>query len=1379
MRKTQWFLLLTALLLLICGMAAADGENLLANPSFEELDSDGLPVGWYTDAYINDAAYTLYTTSREGEDGGTCAVIYNFGANDARFAQDVEVEPDSLYRLSGYLRADVVEDIGWGANLSVEGVYLDVDSWFSSDGEWVYTEMYGETDADQTVVTVFARLGGYSGESEGTAWFDNLSLVKVDEVPEGAVCQLWYTEPYDSSDAYDYSWDDGEEEETASAFWPWLLALSALYLALGFLMAFWLLPKASLKEEKPRMPLWCALGLVLAFAVRYFVALRVDGYQVDVNCFLAWGSTMANAGPTGFYASTSFCDYPPAYMLVLGLTEQLARLLTSAFGGVLPTFLRREILIKLLPMLCDLGLAELCRRVARDHGCSRLQSGLICLLVAFCPVLILNSAAWCQVDSVLTLLLCLTVWLALKHRWDIALPVYMLAVLTKPQALMAGPLGLLALGMEWLPGFKKPACLKKILTGLGAALGVALVIVLPFAIGQGGISWLIDKYAETLSSYPYATVNTANLYYLFSGNWSAIANTSAWGAAVLLACIALGWGVGEGLLLRRKQRAAWWLEPALMACFTLFFAVCAVLRVSWTVLGTGAMVLAFAVTMPLLLRSGTLKALPLLGGALFVLLYVLGIKMHERYLFPALVLLAMAFAIRRDGRLLAVLLLLSCTMFVNEGIVLDNSVRLGSSYGHLNNDTYGLNMLLSVLNVCSVPLLLWAAADLCLCPEKEARPLPLFFRKKDHAASPLEYQSTVSLHWTKKDTLLMLSVTLIYAVVALCNLGSTKAPQTTWVSTSADEQVVLDLGQEYEDFAMVYYCEVSYNDFSVAVSSDGENWSQEYWAEMKEGCCYQWKYLMPSYESNGSVYYSGGSHLEDIQRLSGRYVRVSAQQVSLKIGELIFRDADGNGITATVVSHTGGKEASPLYSDPQLMVDEPDSLEGEPSWYNGTYFDEIYYARTAKELLEGSSPYEWTHPPLGKVLMSWCVALLGMTPFAWRLAGALMGIFMLPAMYVFGKQLTKRTGMAFAACTMMALDCMHYTQTRLTTIDSFPVCFIILSFLFMARFMQRDILREPLRKVLPDLGLSGLFIALAIASKWIGLYAGVGLAVLYFWTLLRHLRMSHEGLRLLDRSDLTEEQRTVLTERAAHPWKRALTLCLWCVLFFVVVPVTVYLLVYIPFMTYAHPKSLGEFIQLVIQQQQSMYSYHSTPGLGMDHAFYSPWYEWPLIQRPMYYYSGEYMPEGYNQSIFSFGNPAVWLVGLLGIAVTVVLWARQHIFRAEGSPTPVHLYGRSWNVAAAVILIALLAEFLPWVLVPRGTYIYHYFASVPFLILGTMMALHTLTESRPKLGHWVTGVYLVLVLACFIVFYPYASGVPTPLAWLDFAKQFLRIYYIQ
>lgn len=49
------------------------------------------------------------------------------------------------------------------------------------------------------------------------------------------------------------------------------------------------------------------------------------------------------------------------------------------------------------------------------------------------------------------------------------------------------------------------------------------------------------------------------------------------------------------------------------------------------------------------------------------------------------------------------------------------------------------------------------------------------------------------LHLGPRDYAIMGGTALLYAVLAFTNLGSTTAPQTGWVSTSADEQVVLTL----------------------------------------------------------------------------------------------------------------------------------------------------------------------------------------------------------------------------------------------------------------------------------------------------------------------------------------------------------------------------------------------------------------------------------------------------------------------------------------------------------------------------------------------------------------------------------------------------------
>lgn len=1364
MRRMRFVMLLWAFMMLLMPCGSAEDVNLLDNPSFEELGADGLPAGWYTDAYVAQTGYTTYAVSNDAQDGQRSAVINNLGMNDARFAQRVKVEPSSMYRLSGWIKVEDMVDSGRGANLSVEGVYVFSDSIYDADDQWHYVELYGETGEDQTEVIVFARVGGYSGESQGKACFDHLSLVKVDEIPGDGVASLWFknetpvvVDPVETE----------EEDTVAAPFWPWLLAISAVYLAAGACCLQTLM--ADRHDLQPhRHASWVfGVGMALAAVLRLVIALLVEGYQVDVNCFLSWGHTMHTVGPAQFYQSTSFCDYTPGYIYVMGFNDALAQLGGSLGLNIMPAFYH-----KLIPMACDMVGTYLIYWAARsEKRFSSMQAELLGLLVAFNPAMILNSAAWGQVDSVLCLGLLVVALLAVRRQWAALLPVYVLCALIKPQALMLGPLGLLVLIVDWV----KHREIRPMLTGLGVSAIVAAAVIVPFSVDQP-LGWLIEKYGTTLASYPYATVNTANFYYIFDANWKSIELSAGWLPAACFAALSLAWGMVCAVRNKKEARLA---EPVLMAGFTVAFTIMACVNATWNTIGFTAMGLAFAVILPMYLRSRNLRHVPLLGAVLFILLYAFGTKMHERYLFPALFLLALAFTLHRSWRTMLLLIIATCTLFVNEGIVLDNGIRLGSTMGHLNSDTTGLAVVLSLANTLCACFGVWTAQRVCVEDEKEQllqriRPL-LPLRQLEHLPQDVHsYKPDASLHWKCLDWVLMLAVTTIYAILCLCNLGSTKAPQNPWTSTANNEAVIVDLGQSYDDFTMLYFAQVSYSDFSVAVSPDGETWSDEYWAQMAQGQCFRWLYLTPcTVRADGTRTYSGGNDYNGLQRLSGRYVRITAQQINLVLNEIIFRDAQGNAIPASVVEVRNANEESPLLSDPGNLFDEQDTLDGEPSWYNSTYFDEIYHARTAYEHLNGTRPYETSHPPLGKVIMSWFVGLFGMTPFGWRFAGALAGILMLPAMYVLGKQLTKRTSMAFAAMTMMALDCMHFTQTRIATIDSFPVLFIILSFLFMLRFMQRDIVLEPLRRVLPDLALCGFFMGCAVASKWIGAYAGIGLAVLYFWTCIRHLRLARQARAAVKGGHGNAE----LVQRSEAALRRVILLCLWCLLFFVAVPVVIYLLSYIPYFSYAHKESLWDYLVMVWNANESMLSYHSTPGLGMDHPFYSPWYEWPLIQRPMYYAMAKFTPEGYSYSIFCFGNPAVWLIGLLGLAATTFTWAKRHVYGLVGSSSPVHVQGKHWSTAPAFVLIGFLAQFLPWVLVPRGTYIYHYFASIPFLVLGTTLLLHWLSQRWPKAGRGVMVVYLLLCLVCFVAFYPYASGVLTPESWLDFMTRFLHVYH--
>ncbi len=1365
--------MMVAGLLMLC-FPSAEAENLLINGSFEALDSNGVPEGWTEDAYVRDAGYTVFSvTEEDAADGNRAVSIRNIGENDARYAQTVAVEPESLYCFSGYIKTETVEG-GRGANLSVEGLYAFSESLYDTETEWQRIEWYGETGEDQYSVTLFVRLGGYSGESTGQAWFDDLRLEKVQIVPGEEIASRWYKQQ--SIGVYDE--EEEEEESSASAAWPRLIMLSLLYSVIAILAMQGVRRKAARGDFDGRTSLLGGNslfygGLLLALVLRVVLSFFVQGYMVDVNCFLSWGSTMASVGPVQFYPATSFCDYPPAYTYMLGLCSLISQAVPGIGDGM------TRVVFRFFPALCDvlacLVLDRFLHRNKPDLRPETRRTGL--LLLAFHPVTVLNSACWGQMDSVLSLLLLLVACLAIEGKWHLAFPCYMLAVLVKPQALMLGFLGLMAAIFVWV---REKESHRSMIRGLLGAAAVLLVIVVPFSLRQDPF-WIISQYQETLSSYPYATVNTANFYYLFDGNWDKIANPSVPGACLALAVLTAAYG----RYLFSRGRKAWqlpWIEPALAWCFSLFFAGCAFLRPAWTVMGTGAMAFAFLVVLGLFIRKGDIRFLPMMGGLLFLILYVFGIKMHERYIFPAFLLLALAYGLQRDRRIGYVLLGITVTVFLNEGIVLDNSIRLGSSMGHLNADTHVLALILSALN-CGITI--YAAVlsvNMALGSEKQSPARHLIRSWTDDNR----------LHWHRADTLVVSALLAVYSVLSLGTLGSTKAPQTAWTSTAYPESVVLDLGQERDNFVMLYFARVSKYDFSVAVSRDGETWDDETWAQMDQGQCWKWKYVTDSTESDtGSRTYSSGRHW-----FSGRYVRLTAHQINLALCEVLFRDGNGQILPVASVSRQDGDDTSPLYSDPACLIDEQDTFEGlpvyfrseytgagdetdpavaQPSWWNSTYFDEIYHARTAWEFLTGAAPYETSHPPLGKILISWGVSLFGMTPFGWRFAGAAAGIVMLLGLYLIAKQLTKSTALSGFAAGLMALDCMHLTQTQIATIDSYPVLFIVFAFFFMLRFIQTDFRREKQGRMLTDLGLSGLCMGLAIASKWIGIYAGAGLAVLFFWHGFR--------VMLMDRNQRLN--REAPAENGTSAARIFFRLCLWCLLFFAAIPVMIYLVCYLPYFAYRHFTSLRDYLEAVWNAQTGMLDYHATPGLGMDHPFYSPWYEWPVIGKPMFYATKQYVfAEDISSSIFCIGNPVIWYTAIPALVICCWMWVRN---REEGirdletgriSPDCDEAFARSgMDTGLVFLLIGFLAQYLPWTLVPRGTYIYHYFASVPFLILGITAVFSQVVLRRKQAGRMLLAAFCVLALGALVLFFPYVTGIYAPVTWLDAGKRFLRIWY--
>ena len=224
MKKTgrQYYILflLTALIFMLLSAGSssgAEGENLIYNGDFEILDEKGLPDGWFTDAYRMNPGYSVFSlaTGMDGTDSHA-ASIQNTAKNDARFAQTVSVEPETMYCLSGYILAEGIQE-GHGANLSVEGVYAFSEKVYDTDGEWQKIEYYGETGPDQYEITVFVRVGGYSGESKGVAAFDRISLSECRETPDDVFADLWFRPVTYENEDDDDEWVYEEDDDVADA----------------------------------------------------------------------------------------------------------------------------------------------------------------------------------------------------------------------------------------------------------------------------------------------------------------------------------------------------------------------------------------------------------------------------------------------------------------------------------------------------------------------------------------------------------------------------------------------------------------------------------------------------------------------------------------------------------------------------------------------------------------------------------------------------------------------------------------------------------------------------------------------------------------------------------------------------------------------------------------------------------------------------------------------------------------------------------------------------------------------------------------------------------------------------------------------------------
>lgn len=372
-------------------------------------------------------------------------------------------------------------------------------------------------------------------------------------------------------------------------------------------------------------------------------------------------------------------------------------------------------------------------------------------------------------------------------------------------------------------------------------------------------------------------------------------------------------------------------------------------------------------------------------------------------------------------------------------------------------------------------------------------------------------------------------------------------------------------------------------------------------------------------------------------------------------------------------------------------------------------FDEVYHARTAEEYLKGINPYEWTHPPLAKLLAALGIAAFGMDAFGWRIVSLLAGTGTLAVFYLFSRRVFGSTRIAAIATTLLAMDGVFFVQSRVAMTNIYVVGFLIVAALGMWEFSRTTKERWLL--------LSGIGLGCALATRWTALYGWglIGLMLLHhlFWHMWKPLSAAR----------MTPMQVTGFLAR--------------CAVYFVAVPAAIYLLSYIPYMLQGH--TLGEVFTL----QKAMWGYHA--NLNATHNYASAWYQWPFMYRPTWYFFQD-VGAGRIAGIIAIGNPAIWWVSIPALLGMAYLAVRRKLW-------------------AGLFLATMgLGLYLLWAVQPRSLVFMHYmFETIPFAILAIAYFVDRLWRHRDF--QILAFAYLAAVVGMFVFWYPLWAGLPIPQAF--------------
>ena len=553
----------------------------------------------------------------------------------------------------------------------------------------------------------------------------------------------------------------------------------------------------------------------------------------------------------------------------------------------------------------------------------------------------------------------------------------------------------------------------------------------------------------------------------------------------------------------------------------------------------------------------------------------------------------------------------------------------------------------------------------------------------------------------------MVLLSLIFFSIAVTNLGATQVPSNSLtVNTDTPQAAIIDLKDSMDVSNIYFYIKDCQGTNLIKIyTGQPDNWFERGSINASFPYAYMnWKII--------NIYGTT------------QYIRFEFEsEANIEINEVAVLDQDNKIIPITSITSENNTSI-----DFNLLIDEQTLVVLPNTYMTETMFDEIYFTRTAAQYLNLQWPYEWTHPPLGKLIISAGIAAFGLNPFGWRIMGVIFGTLMVPIIFLLGKKMFGSYIGGFSAAFLLTFDFMHFSEARLGIVDTYVVFFSLFSQLFFFIYLSNVIKKGWKNASVVPLFLSFLLFTFGFSTKWLVLFGFLGqLAILAIMRLSEVVR---------SKSTLS----TKLYNFFDHPYAYILS--------FIIIAIGIYFAIYIPDML------AGRTLAGVVELPNAMYSYHAAP-IGLDHPYSSPGWSWPIIGKPLWLYVNS-LPADMRSTISLFGNPAVWWIGFAAIIAITGLTIFKVATELKKRQMP------KIEAPAAFLVVLFFAQWLPYAFVSRGLFIYHYYVNVPIICLGSAYFISKYWKYK-----WMkiaAIVYFIAVVALFVLFYPVISGTPVSTA---------------